>query len=146
MRRGDFTSREDLVTRITAFHHPAQQASRTYKWSYDADAEPARYHVRHPQPEPQTASPKPHDSNAQSPTPSQELEPDHRASEELPMLVRRRSKVREMLRQTDLTGLQLISAARVLGPDLAGLATYDDRWRPLRRMRESQCSTPVIDG
>jgi hypothetical protein len=48
--------------------------ARPYKWSYDADAEHARYLERHPQPEPQRPpSPKPHDSNAQSPSPSQEL-------------------------------------------------------------------------
>jgi transposase len=73
LRRGDFTSREVLETWITAFTIRHNKPARPYKWSYDADAEHARYLERHPQPEPQTALPKPHDSNAQSPRPSQEL-------------------------------------------------------------------------
>ena len=58
LRRGDFTSREDLETRITAFTIRHNKRARPYKWSYDADAEHARYLERHPQPEPQTALPE----------------------------------------------------------------------------------------
>jgi hypothetical protein len=64
LRRGDFTSREDLETRITAFTIRHNKRARPYKWSYDADAEHARYLERHPQPEHRPPSPKPHDSNA----------------------------------------------------------------------------------
>jgi hypothetical protein len=55
-----FTSsyREDLETRITAFTIRHNKRARPYKWSYDADAEHARYLERHPQPEPQTVLPQ----------------------------------------------------------------------------------------
>ena len=56
--RGDFTSREDPGTRITAFTIRHDKRARPCKWSYDADAEHARYLERHPQPEPQTALPE----------------------------------------------------------------------------------------
>ena len=58
LRRGDFTSREDLETRITAFTIRHNKRARPCKWSYDADAGHARYLERHPQPEPQTALPE----------------------------------------------------------------------------------------
>ena len=58
LRCGDFTSREDPETRITAFTIRHSKRARPYKWSYDADAEHARYLERHPQPEPQTALPE----------------------------------------------------------------------------------------
>ena len=58
LRRGDFTSREDPGTRITAFTIRHDKRARPCKWSYDADAEHARYLERHPQPEPQTALPE----------------------------------------------------------------------------------------
>ncbi|SRR6266851_3293455 len=58
LRRGDFTSREDPGTRITAFTIRHNKRARPYKWSYDAGAEHARYLERHPQPEPQTALPE----------------------------------------------------------------------------------------
>ena len=45
---GDFTSREDLETRITAFTIRHNKRARPYKWSYDADAEHARYLERQP--------------------------------------------------------------------------------------------------
>jgi transposase len=48
LRRGDFTSREDLETRITAFTIRHNKRARPHKWSYDADAEHARYLERHP--------------------------------------------------------------------------------------------------
>ncbi len=52
LRRGDFASRDDLETKITAFTIRHNKNARPYKWSYDADAEHARYLQRHPQPEP----------------------------------------------------------------------------------------------
>jgi transposase len=53
LRRGDFTSRVDAGTRITAFTIRHDKRARPCKWSYDADAEHARYLERHPQPKPQ---------------------------------------------------------------------------------------------
>jgi transposase len=51
LRRGDFTSRDDLEAKITAFTIRHNHA-RPYKWSYDADANHARYLARHARPEP----------------------------------------------------------------------------------------------
>ncbi len=56
LRRGDFTSRDDLEAKITAFTIRHNKNARPYKWSYDADAEHARYLERHPQPEPPHAA------------------------------------------------------------------------------------------
>ena len=58
LHRGDFTSRDDLDAKITAFTIRHNKNARPYKWSYDADADHARYLERHPQPEPQTALPE----------------------------------------------------------------------------------------
>jgi transposase len=52
LRRGDFTSRDDLEARITAFTIQHNKNARPCKWSYDADAGHARYLERHRQPEP----------------------------------------------------------------------------------------------
>jgi transposase len=52
LRRGDFTSRGDLETQITAFTIRYNKRARPYRWSYDAGTEHARYLARHPQPEP----------------------------------------------------------------------------------------------
>ena len=52
LRRGDFTSRDDLEARITAFTIRHNKNARPCKWSYDADADHARYLERHRQPEP----------------------------------------------------------------------------------------------
>ena len=51
LRRGDFTSRDDLEAKITAFTIRHNKNARPYQWSYDADAEHARYLERHPQPD-----------------------------------------------------------------------------------------------
>jgi transposase len=51
LRRGDFTSRDDLDAKITTFTIRHNKNARPYKWSYDADAEHARYLTRHPQPD-----------------------------------------------------------------------------------------------
>jgi transposase len=58
LRRGDFTSRDDLETKITAFTIRHNKTARPYRWSYDAGAEHARYLERHPQPEPVPALPE----------------------------------------------------------------------------------------
>jgi transposase len=57
LRRGDFTSRDDLDAKITAFTIRYNKNARPYRWSYDADAEHARYLERHRQPEPLPAAP-----------------------------------------------------------------------------------------
>jgi transposase len=56
LRRGDFTSRDELEAKITAFTIRHNKNARPYKWSYDADAEHARYLDRHRQPEPLPAA------------------------------------------------------------------------------------------
>jgi transposase len=58
LRRGDFTSRDDLEAKITAFTIRHNKNARPYKWSYDAGAEHARYLERHPQPDPVPALPE----------------------------------------------------------------------------------------
>jgi transposase len=55
LRRGEFASRDDLEAKITAFTIRHNKHARPYKWSYDADADHARYLTRHPQPEPAPA-------------------------------------------------------------------------------------------
>ncbi len=56
LRCGDFTSRDDLETQITAFTIRHNKHARLYQWSYDADADHARYIERHP---PGPALPRP---------------------------------------------------------------------------------------
>jgi hypothetical protein len=58
LRRDDFTSRDDLEAKITAFTIRHNKNARPCKWNYDADAEHARYLRRHPQPETLTALPE----------------------------------------------------------------------------------------
>jgi transposase len=48
IRRGDFTSRDDLETRITDFTIGYNKTAHPWKWKYDADADHARYLERHP--------------------------------------------------------------------------------------------------
>ena len=57
LRRGGFTSRDDLEAKITAFTIRHNKNARPYRWSYDADAEHARYLERHPHPGPLPAAP-----------------------------------------------------------------------------------------
>jgi transposase len=52
LRRGEFTSRDNLETKITAFTIRYNKTARPYQWSYDADAEHARYLARHTEPAP----------------------------------------------------------------------------------------------
>src|SRR6266567_1652728 len=49
LRRGDFASLDDLDAKITAFTIRHNKNARPYRWSYDADAEHARYLERHPE-------------------------------------------------------------------------------------------------
>ncbi|MCO6008259.1 hypothetical protein NE236_25095 [Actinoallomurus purpureus] len=58
LRRGDFTSREHLEAQITEFTIRHNETAHPYKWSYDADADHARYLERHPG---SRTSPRPHD-------------------------------------------------------------------------------------
>ncbi len=51
LRRGDFTSRDDLQNRITEFTIGYNKTAHPWKWKYDADAEHARYLERHPRQE-----------------------------------------------------------------------------------------------
>lgn len=55
LRRGDFASRDDLEAKITTFTIRHNKNARAYKWSYDADADHARYLARHLQPGPAPA-------------------------------------------------------------------------------------------
>ena len=43
LRAGDFTSRDNLDAKITAFTVRHNRTARPYRWRYDADAEHARY-------------------------------------------------------------------------------------------------------
>lgn len=54
LRRGDFTSRDDLEAKITALTIRHNKTARPYRRSYDAGADHARYLERHPRPEPAT--------------------------------------------------------------------------------------------
>ena len=51
LRRGDFASRDELEAKIIAFTIRHNKNARPYKWSYDADADHARYLECHLQPE-----------------------------------------------------------------------------------------------
>jgi hypothetical protein len=50
LRRGDFASRDDLEAQIVEFTIKHNKTAQPYRWSYDADAEHARYLERHPSP------------------------------------------------------------------------------------------------
>jgi hypothetical protein len=56
--RGDFTSRDDLEAKVTAFTIRHNKNARPYKWSYDADADHIRYLERHRRPGPETVLPE----------------------------------------------------------------------------------------
>jgi transposase len=56
LRRGDFTSRDDLEAKITSFTIRHNKNARPYRWNYDAGAEHARYLGRHPEPGPLPAA------------------------------------------------------------------------------------------
>ena len=52
LRRGEFTSRADLIDKITAFAIRYNRTARPWKWAYDARADHARYRARHSHPHP----------------------------------------------------------------------------------------------
>ena len=58
LRRGSFASRHDLDAQIIAFTIRHNKNARPYRWSYDADADHARYLERHRQPETLTVHPQ----------------------------------------------------------------------------------------
>ena len=47
LRRGEFTSRADLIEKITVFTIRYNRTARPWKWAYDARADHARYLARH---------------------------------------------------------------------------------------------------
>jgi transposase len=47
LRRGEFTSRADLADKITSFAIRCNRTARPCNWTYDADADHARYLARH---------------------------------------------------------------------------------------------------
>ena len=47
LRRGEFTSRADLIAKITGFAIRYNRTARPWKWAYDARADHARYRARH---------------------------------------------------------------------------------------------------
>jgi transposase len=47
LRRGEFTSRDDLAAKITDFAIRYNRTARPYTWTYDARADHARYLARH---------------------------------------------------------------------------------------------------
>ncbi len=47
LRRGEFTSRDDLAARITDFTIRCNRTARPYTWTYDARADHARHLARH---------------------------------------------------------------------------------------------------
>jgi transposase len=57
LRRGEFTSRTDLIEKITAFTIRYNRTAQPWRWTYDARADHARYRARHSSPHPTTAEP-----------------------------------------------------------------------------------------
>ena len=47
LRRGEFTSRADLIEQITVFTIRYNRTARPWQWAYDARADHARYRARH---------------------------------------------------------------------------------------------------
>jgi len=47
LRRGEFTSRDDLAAKITSFTIRYNQTARPWTWTYDARADHQRYRARH---------------------------------------------------------------------------------------------------
>jgi transposase len=47
LRRGEFTSRADLIDKITAFAIRYNRTAQPWTWAYDARADHARYRARH---------------------------------------------------------------------------------------------------
>ena len=57
LRRGEFTSRADLIEKITVFTIRYNRTARPWKWAYDARADHARYLARHSGQHPATPEP-----------------------------------------------------------------------------------------
>jgi transposase len=57
LRRGEFTSRADLIEKITAFTIRYNRTAQPWKWAYDARADHARYLARHSSQHPATPEP-----------------------------------------------------------------------------------------
>jgi transposase len=57
LRRGEFTSRADLIDKITDFTIRYNRTARPWKWAYDARADHARYLARHSSQHPATPEP-----------------------------------------------------------------------------------------
>ena len=57
LRRGEFTSRADLIEKITGFTIRYNRTAKPWKWAYDARADHARYHARHSGQHPATTEP-----------------------------------------------------------------------------------------
>ena len=53
LRRGEFTTRADLIDKITRFTIRYNQTARPWTWTYDARDDHTRYRARH---HPQTAT------------------------------------------------------------------------------------------
>jgi transposase/DNA-binding CsgD family transcriptional regulator len=56
-RRGEFTSRADLIEKITGFTIRYNRTAKPWTWAYDARADHARYRARHSGQHPATAEP-----------------------------------------------------------------------------------------
>jgi transposase len=57
LRRGEFTSRADLIGKITDFTIRCNRTARPWTWAYDARADHARYRARHSGQHPATLKP-----------------------------------------------------------------------------------------
>jgi transposase len=57
LRRGEFTSRADLIEKITSFTIRCNRTAQPWRWAYDARADHARYQGRHSGQQPATAEP-----------------------------------------------------------------------------------------
>ncbi len=57
LRRGEFTSRADLIEKITVFTIRYNRTARPWRWTYDARADHARYLARHSGQHPATQEP-----------------------------------------------------------------------------------------
>jgi len=55
LRRGEFTSRADLIEKITGFTIRYNRTAKPWTWAYDARADHARYRARHSGQHPATA-------------------------------------------------------------------------------------------
>jgi hypothetical protein len=58
LRRGEFTSRADLITKITDFTIRYNRTALPWNWAYDARADHAAYLARHHTPEHEPAGPQ----------------------------------------------------------------------------------------